>query len=151
MNVHDLIKEAKQDASLQSHINVDDLLRQSEKEHISIETILKTNMEVIRQHVYSEDKFEEYYSKLAGYKYVDDLYQLKMGHYIRWINKKKQLVKGGGIVVDTQFTDNGVLILCKGINNNAFFKIKYNETVIFQLMSQEEQTILALYDKTQSS
>lgn len=148
MNVNDLVEQAKKDESLQSNINVDELLQKSDTPYVSIEAILKTNMNVIREHVEDEDKFEEYYSKLAGYKYVDDLYQLKMGHYIRWINKKKQLVKGGGIVVDITFTDNGVLILCKGINNNAFFKIKYNEVVVFQLMSQEEQTILALYEKT---
>lgn len=148
MNINDVVEQAKKDESLQSNIDVDELLQKSDTPYISIEAILKTNMDVIRQHVVEEDKFEEYYSKLAGYKYVDDLYQLKMGHYIRWINKKKQLVKGGGIVVDITFTDNGVLVLCKGINNNAFFKIKYNEVVVFQLMSQEEQTILALYEKT---
>ena len=47
MNVNDLVEQAKKDESLHSNIDVDELLQKSDTPYLSIEAILKTNMDAV--------------------------------------------------------------------------------------------------------
>ena len=52
-----------------------------------------------------KDKQILFSTKLASYRFVDEIYQLHLGKYIRWVTKNEQSLKIGGFVVDIKFLD----------------------------------------------
>ena len=81
------------------------------------------------------------------YKIIDSINSLQRGLHIRWIRQQPKstnnksnyipVLTSGGILIDIQFTDNGIIILCK-LLNNKFIKIKYDDCIIFQKMTESE-------------
>ena len=82
-----------------------------------------------------------------GYRYVDEINDLKRGSYIRWINIKDadniHLTKGSTIS-DIKLTDNGTYISCTNIYGKSNFNIKMDECLIFQKLTDQEQVILSV-------
>ena len=85
--------------------------------------------------------------KLKDYKYVIDLEELKEGSYIRWISLKNEdyYLTNGGFIVEVIFTENGIQLLIKGINN-SFFKIIFDQCIIFQKLNKQENILLLTLD-----
>lgn len=95
-----------------------------------------------------EDKSEELLEKLRYYRYIDDLASIKYGSYIRWINLRNPeriRLTNGGIMCDMKFYNDGVHIVCKN-NRGRIFQIKFDENIIFQKLSDQEQIILQVMD-----
>lgn len=92
------------------------------------------------------------YSKLAGYRYIDELYQLQRGKHVRWIRipsinrvvntlENTQLTLTiGGIVVDIKIMDTGVHVLCK--NGKRYIQYKFDECLTYQKLTTDELMIL---------
>lgn len=79
--------------------------------------------------------------KLTKYRYVDEINQIVKGRNIKYINKNSKAFNNGGLVLDVKFLENGTHILCKGFNN--FIKqIKFDDSIIFQVLTTEEQLLL---------
>jgi len=79
--------------------------------------------------------------KLTKYRYIDEINQIVKGRNIKYVNKNTKIFKNGGLVLDVKFLENGTHILCKGFNN--FVKqIKFDDSIIFQALTTEEQIIL---------
>lgn len=74
-----------------------------------------------------EDEIER---KLNNYILIDEIYQLKLGKYIRWISQNGKLTNGA-ILIDIKFTDNGTHILCKAQRGNII-ELLFDNCVIFQ-------------------
>ncbi len=91
------------------------------------------------------------YARLTHYRFVDELNEIHLGKYVRWIRKESQNEHGtyfltlGGFVVDIIFTDTGTSILIKTADNQ-FFKYPFDGCLTFQKLSYDEQLILSLYD-----
>lgn len=85
--------------------------------------------------------------KLKDYKYVVDLEELKEGSFIRWISLKneKYYLTNGGFIIEVNFTENGILLLIKGINN-SLFKITFDQCIIFQKLNKQENILLLTLD-----
>jgi len=78
--------------------------------------------------------------KLIGYQFIDEIYLLKCGKYIRWISNNKLM--NGGIIVDIKFLDNGTHILCKN-NLGRFIQLQFNSSILyFQKLTTTEQLLL---------
>lgn len=95
-----------------------------------------------------EDKKEELNHKLKYYRYIDDLASIKYGAYIRWISLRdpsRIKLTTGGIMCDIKFYNDGVHILCKN-NRGRVFQIKFDENIIFQKLTEQEQIILQVMD-----
>jgi len=133
-------------------LHIDDVLRRVETDqHSYLEN--KTVDDVcneIRDALETEGitDIEPFFRKLTEYRYVEELYQLHRGKHIRWMRKigSEKKLTNGGVVVDIKFLDNGTHILCKN-NMNRFLQIKFDDCLIFQKMSEEEQIILLAYQK----
>ena len=114
----------------------------------------------------------QHYLSLADYFLADEIYKIKPGRFIRWINKRdfnepmtremqeKRFVKikpnpkklkQGGIVVDIKFKNIGAYILCRSPTNQLFFNIKFDECVIFQKLTTDEALILLANKNISSS
>jgi hypothetical protein len=111
--------------------------------------ITEMNLKIINELFLPKKTSLDYMQKLSGYRYVDEINELKRGSYIRWINiidADKLHLQGGAIISDIKITDNGTLINCLNIYRRKYFNIKMDECLIFQKITNDENVILAVVD-----
>jgi hypothetical protein len=82
-----------------------------------------------------------YCNRLIGYRVVDRICDLRNGIMIRWIKKNNGRLTNGGLLMSVKIEDKGVQLLCKNSINN-FFNIRFDDCIIFQKLTLEEQVIL---------
>ena len=154
MDIQQIYENAKNDPSLFSSINIEELLDKIENEtteyleNQTLCTISKTIFNVLSTYSFEKnqtlgkDTIETYYEKLTGYRYVDKICDLRQGIFIRWI--KNGVLKNGGLVVTIKFGENAQII-CK-TPYHQFVSLYFNECILFQKLTMEEQLILMSYD-----
>ena len=83
---------------------------------------------------------------LKGYRYVDEISDLKTNVYIKWIriDTPNKLTKGA-ISCSVKITNEGMLVMCKN-HFGRFFYLNMEECVIFQKITNEENVILSAMD-----
>ena len=120
------------------------------------ESIMKLNNRKIKQiknDLFQKLHFKKEYikilhTKLKEYRFVDEMNEINYGKYIRWINMKNidnLKLTNGGIICEIIATDNGNVITCKN-NMNQLFRIKMEECLIFQKLSDQEKVLLSVMD-----
>jgi hypothetical protein len=151
-----IYKDAKQDPSLFSTIDPNELLKELEKErnrYIEDKTT-KDMIEEIKQSIEEEfgDELEKniqktMIQKLIGYRYADELDVLHIGKNTRWIQKYKDDIKvtNGGLLLNTIFTEDGINLVIK-LWNGRINKIRFDDCLVYQKMSFGEQLILMVAD-----
>ena len=114
--------------------------------------IKKEKNDILQQIQIRGDPLKKLHSKLDEYRYITDIDSLRIGCYIRWINLRKigetipdKILTNGAIVCDWKLHDNGLHILCK-TNNNRIIQIIFDENLIFQKLTNQEQVLLAVID-----
>lgn len=151
-----IYKEARQDPSLFSSINPDELLKELQKDKNSYieDKTTKDMIEEIKQSIEEEfgDEIEKntqkkMIQKLIGYRHVDELDALHIGKNTRWIQKYKDDIKvtNGGLLLNTNFTEDGINLVIK-LWNGRFNKIRFDDCLVYQKMSFGEQLILMVAD-----
>ena len=134
-------------------MDVDKLLNALDNEknesviNLSTSKILKMNLDILKQLHLDKQTTLTYLKKVKGYKYVDELDQLRFGSCIYWIpiSNPTYLPLHHGIICDANFTDKGVLIRCKNFMHRHY-TFKMDECLIFQKLSQQESIIIAALD-----
>jgi len=126
--------------ALQNEKN-EELLKYNFKKINEIKNTVITNLPI-----YKKDK-DVLNKKLKDYRYIGDLEDLKEGSYIRWISLEKEeyFLTIGGFVVEVNFTENGILLSVKGINQ-SIFKIFFDKCILFQKLNKQEQILLLTID-----
>jgi len=83
---------------------------------------------------------------LKGYRYVDEISDLKTNVYIKWIriDSPNKLTKGA-ISCSVKITNEGMLVMCKN-HFGKFFYLNMEMCVIFQKITNEENVILSAMD-----
>ena len=94
-----------------------------------------------------DELYDNFLSKLSGYRHIDNISIIRPGAYIRWIKLGSDTPKltAGCHICDINFTDNGLLITCKNFRN-SHFNIYFDQCVIFQKLSEQEQVLLSAID-----
>ena len=99
---------------------------------------------------------KELYNKLNAYRLINEIFEIHRGKHVRWIrrpvsingkvatNSLPAFLTTGGIVMDIKFLDTGTHVLIKS-PGGRFVQFKYDDCVIFQMLSQDEQLILAAH------
>ena len=100
---------------------------------------------------------------LRGYRYVDELSELKEGVYTRWIPLEAIYAVGGsegqsggrrsgdvklttgGILCDIRVTESGVALVCKN-GMGRFFQCRMETSLVFQKLTDQEKVILYAMD-----
>jgi hypothetical protein len=103
---------------------------------------------ILQQLQLKRDKLKLYHKKLKNYRYCSEICDLQYGYYIRWIplkNPDNIYLTNGGHIIDVKIYDEGVHIVCKN-NINRIIQIKFDEVIIFQKLSNQEQVILSVLD-----
>ena len=168
-SVHEIFKEAQNNSELNSKIDIDDLLETVENqknEHLinkSLEIIAKEILdELTTEYIPSQYKLsredkavkrrfvKDTYNKLVNYRVINEIFEIHRGKHVRWIrrgtvgNPNSGSLTTGGIVVDIKFLNTGTNILVRN-SRGQFIQFKYDECIIFQILSEEERFILASF------
>lgn len=103
-------------------------------------------------------------SRLSTYRLADELDDLRVGKFIRWIFKHevdeqtretsgdvsvniKRLLPNGAIVQSIDIFDHGIMIACKNMGpRGRYFSFRMDDCVIFQHLSRQEQMLLDAID-----
>jgi len=110
--------------------------------------IQKQKNDILQKLQMPRKQLKDIHKKLKKYRYCGDLKDIQNGYYIRWISLKKFnniFLTTGGIVCEVLFCKGGVSILCKN-SRNCMFQFKFDECLIFQKISQQENVILKIMD-----
>ena len=110
--------------------------------------IMELNLQILQELNLDRKTNIEYLKKLKGYKYVDELTDLKHGAFIRWIpitNPEYLPLNQCGMICDINITDDCVFIVCKNFMHRHY-NFKMDDVLVFQKLSSQELIILSALD-----
>ena len=116
--------------------------------NLSTEKIKNDKKNIIDELSLSKKEAEILKTKLIDYIYIDDLNNVKIGSYIRWINLNKPdqiKLTNGGLLCDIKYLDDGCHLMCKN-NFNQIMQISMETNLIFQKLNNQEKVILSVID-----
>jgi hypothetical protein len=150
MDLDGIYKSAIEDPTLLSTIDVDALIGKMEDNHYlenkTLDDISKEIFYAIHSLGYSNtddnELLQQICVRLSGYRIVDRICDLRNGRLVRWIKKKNpKILTNGGLLVNVKIENTGVKLLCKN-NLNRFFSVFFDDCLVFQKLTMEEQVIL---------
>ena len=116
--------------------------------NLTFDKIDKKKKEILEELDLSKTKVKELLKKLEDYRYVEEIQELQLGNFIRWINLNEpeniELVKVGGILCESKIEDSINLVIKNPMNRH--FQINMEENLIFQKLSDQERVILYALD-----
>jgi predicted HTH transcriptional regulator len=147
--------QAKADPELSSNIDINKLLDKVENNDASyLEN--KTLKDISREILQSLESLElpdsiimSYCLRLTGYRLVDRICDLRNGRMMRWIKINPQaagasssrILTNGGILMSVKIENRGILLLCRN-NMNRFFNVRFDDCLIYQKLTMDEQLIV---------
>jgi predicted HTH transcriptional regulator len=151
--------EAKNDPELSSNIDINKLLdkvENSDASYLENKTLRDISQEVLQ----SLESLElpdnivmSYCLRLTGYRLVDRICDLRNGRMMRWIKinpeteglknegLKNRVLTNGGILMSVKIENRGILLLCRN-NMNRFFNVRFDDCLIYQKLTMDEQLIV---------
>ena len=152
--IRKIYREAQEDETLLSKIDAKQLLMAYENQKNDY-LDGKTNIDIATEIAESFDLLENVSKKekrimaesLAGYRYVDEIDQLHLGKYVRWIQKYAEQVKlaNGGILLSIEAGNEGMYMKVK-LNNFKLINVSFDMCLIYQKLSVGEQLVLMVAD-----
>jgi hypothetical protein len=112
--------------------------------NLSTKKMNAMKLEILSELNFSKDELYSYLSKLKNYRYIDEINDLDIGRFIRWINISEPsniYLNNGATICDIKINDDGIFILVKTFSNKHF-QIKMDECLIFQKLTIQEEVIL---------
>ena len=117
---------------------------------LTSDKIKEIMLEVVKELHLQKKETLDIMRRLNGYKYVDEMDDLKYGSYIRWIklNDPDDLsLTKGAIFSELKITEQGVNLICKNYGfANKRFTVKMDECLIFRKLSNQELVLLSALD-----
>jgi hypothetical protein len=156
MNYSEILQQAREDPSLLSRIDVDELIEGLETinpffENKTLDNISEMIFSVISESFHGSglpDQQLKMCNALTEYYYIEQIYQFQKGRYIRWLRKNMDVPKltNGGVVMDVIFREKGgTYILCM-TNQRRPCQLRFDDCHFFQKLTDEEQLVLAVTD-----
>ncbi len=115
---------------------------------LNTKIIQKRKNDMLQQLRLDRTELKKFNKKLKQYRLCSELYDLQYGYYIRWIplrDPNKVYLTNGATIVDILFENNESHILCRNFKNR-FIRIKFDEIIVFQKISDQEKVILKVLD-----
>lgn len=115
--------------------------------NLTTKIIKERKEEIINELPLYKNEKNEIKKKLKEYRYIDEIQELHIGAFIRWIKFKSDneiSITNGALLTDVLFEDNIQLLLKN--NTNRFFRVNFNENLIFQKLTDQEKIILFAID-----
>lgn len=105
---------------------------------------IKSNKNDILQKLnLSKDELKLLHLQLKDYIYVDNINDIKYGHYIRWINlNNPYFLTRGNFICNIDYDKNNNFILKLKTYANKYITIHFDKCLIFKKLIPEELIIL---------
>ena len=151
MDFQEIYESAKNDPELESKLDINKLLANADEnqnaylKNETLETITRTIFDTVSSiNNISENEAKSICEKLKGYRYVDNLCDLRSGLHIKWIRLGTHTpkMKSGALVSNIKIGESAN-VLCRHFNQK-FFTIRFEDHIIFQKLSPEEEIILSM-------
>ena len=116
--------------------------------NLTTKKIKEMNLKIIKELHLPRDVTISYMKKIDGYRYIDEIDDIKYGAFIKWIpitNPDYLPLHAGGMICDIKISDNGVIIICKNFMHKHY-QIKMDECLIFQKLTNQEFVLLSALD-----
>ena len=116
--------------------------------NLTTRKIMEMNLNIIKELHLDKVTTLSYLKKLQGYRYVDEITDLKHGSFVKWIPLKDPSnlpLNCSGIICEIKITDDGVMIVCKNFMHRHY-TFKMDECLIFQKLTAQELVILSALD-----
>jgi hypothetical protein len=141
--MEEAFREAREDPTLLSTIDIDAVLKKTDDVHYiegkTVADVSKEIFDAVDDLDIPEENKRDICQRLVGYRWVDRLCDLRSGRLVRWVKQGK--LTNGGLLMNVKIENTGVLLLCKN-NVGRFFTIRWDDTVVFQKLTMEEQLVL---------
>ena len=153
-----LYEEAKADPDVFSTYEIEELMKivGEEKEHKLENLTNKIIEKELKKMCIKKFNNREAYDKLreGEYRYINELHELRLGRYIRWLREDGKLVAGGKLV-RIHIANEHVVCTCistivKSGGAPYFFNVFFNKVHMFQKLTTDEKIILAVKDYLES-
>ena len=134
-----------------SNIEIDDLLVALDDEsnhsilNLTSEKINNMKETVLKEIGLPSEQIESLMTTLKYYMYVDEIPDLRVGAFIRWIPLKDPKyihLTRGGYICEINICKKGVGIVLKN-QFNKYFQVLLNNCLIFRKLNDEEKILLA--------
>ena len=119
--------------------------------HLNSSIIKDCKNNILQKMGFGRNELKHYHKILKEYRFIDELDELSLGHHIRWFNLTKiNKIKlyNGAILMNIDYINNNVYLLCKGYKNQMF-TIKMNEIILFQKFNNQELLLIKILDYIQ--
>jgi hypothetical protein len=116
--------------------------------NLTTKKIMEMNLKILKELHLERDVTLNYLTKLKGYRYIDEINDLKYGSFIKWIpiiDPNYLPLNHCGMVCEIKITDEGVLVKCKNFMHRHY-TFKMDECLIFQKLTTQEQIIISALD-----
>lgn len=157
--MNQLIQDARNDESLQNTLDIAQLLRRGDHANTDVEgetfqDIARQILRVLTNLNLSPDLLQTYTQRLHEYRYVSQVDTLLCGRYIRWIRRPSSgggdesstsnmpKLDNGGMLSDVKFLENGVHLSALSPGTRYPRRIKYDNYLIFQRLTEDEMLVL---------
>ena len=112
--------------------------------------IKEMNLRILKELELPKDILLTYMKQLDGYMYIDEISQLRMGAFVRWIpisdfTSNEFPLNRGALVCDVKMTDQGVNVVLKSFTH-TYFQIPFDENLLFQKLSDQQRVLLSALD-----
>lgn len=120
--------------------------------NLTTKKIKEMNMKILMELSLPRDKLVTITKKLNGYRYVDEIDELKCGTYLKWIlltdpDPDNLELNKGALFCEIKCKDEGVFIVCKNMGfSSRHFQIKMDECLLFQKLTTQEIILLNALD-----
>ena len=121
--------------------------------NLTTKKIMEMNLKILQELHLDRETTLGYLKKLNGYRYADEINDLKHGAFIRWIpitDPKYLPLHYCGMICEIKITDNGVLLTCKNFMHRHY-TFKMDECLIFQKLTTQEKIIINALDHLEKS
>ena len=116
--------------------------------NLTTRKLMELNLQILKELMLDRDTLINYLRKLKGYRYVDEIGDLKHGAFIKWIpiiDPNNLVLNNCGLICDIKITDDNVIIVCKNFMHRHY-TFKMDEVLIFQKLSDQEMVIISALD-----
>ena len=121
--------------------------------NLTTKKIMEMNLKILKELQLDKLLTLDYLKKLKGYKYIDEINELKYGSFVRWIpisDPNYLPLHHCGIICEIKIIDDGVLITSKNFMHRHY-TFKLDECLIFQKLTSKEQIIINALDHLEKS
>lgn len=116
--------------------------------YLNSSIIKEAKNNILQKMGFDRNELKHYHKVLKEYRFIDELDELSIGHHIRWFNLTKVdklKLYNGAILVNIDYINNNVYLICKGYKNQIF-SIKMNEIILFQKFNSQELLLIKILD-----